>query len=277
MSLSGSPTDQGRDYLHLADIRLGEIDSLLSRPDVDMKDSPTQAYLNQTLGELRTMISNGGNLLIGQVRADDDQTALHALADFLLTERQRVADLSWRLPPVLQSQPPQIVALMDQLARQLQMTAQQAAANQQGKQGAGSQQGGVGQQGRRRAGAATQTGGVGGRERVRQREVLELGHEGRFGERLGEFGRELLLEQHRDHVLGFDHRDHRAGAGAPVDRSQHPFAARPARDRPGPGRRRGHLERHPDAVTDRLGAQRLLSGTAAANDGSAALGRSEEH
>ena len=92
LSLSGSPTDQGRDYLHLADIRLGEIDSLLGRPDVDMKDSPTQAYLNQTLGELRSMISNGGNLLIGQVRADDDQTALHALADFLLTERQRVAD-----------------------------------------------------------------------------------------------------------------------------------------------------------------------------------------
>ena len=158
LSLSGSPTDQGRDYLHLADIRLGEIDALLGRPDVDMKDSPTQAYLNQTLGELRSMISNGGNLLIGQVRADDDQTALHALADFLLTERQRVADLSWRLPPVLQSQPPQIVALMDQLARQLQQTAQQAAANQQGKPGSGSQQGGAGQPGQA-GGGAQGTGG----------------------------------------------------------------------------------------------------------------------
>ena len=157
LSLSGSPTDQGRDYLHLADIRLGEIDALLGRPDVDMKDSPTQAYLNQTLGELRSMISNGGSLLIGQVRADDDQTALHALADFLLTERQRVADLSWRLPPVLQSQPPQIVALMDQLARQLQQTAQQAA-NQRGKSGTGGQQGGAGQPGQA-GGGAQGTGG----------------------------------------------------------------------------------------------------------------------
>jgi hypothetical protein len=147
LSLSGSPTDQGRDYLHLADIRLGEIDSLLARPDVDLTGSPTQAYLNQTLTELRSMISDGGALLITQVRENDDQTALHALADFLLTERQRVADLSWRLPPDLQSQPPQIVALMDQLSRQLQEAAQQAASNQEGQQGVGGGQQGSGQQG----------------------------------------------------------------------------------------------------------------------------------
>ena len=164
LSLSGSPTDQGRDYLHLADIRLGEIDSLLSRPDVDMTGSPTQAYLNQTLGELRTMITEGGNLLVGQVQQHDDQTALHALADFLLTERQRVADLSWRLPPDLQSQPPQIVALMDQFSRELQIAAQQAAEKQtQSNPGAG-QQGGTGQQGQQgqngggASGSATQTG-----------------------------------------------------------------------------------------------------------------------
>ena len=132
LSLSGSPTDQGREYLHLADIRLGEIDDLLNRPDVDMAGSPTQAYLTQVLGELRTMISDGGTLLIGQVTADGDQTALHALADFLLTERQRVADLSWRLPPSLQSQPPQLVTLMDRLSRQLQ---QAAAARQNDQQG----------------------------------------------------------------------------------------------------------------------------------------------
>ena len=147
LSLSGSPTDQGRDYLRLADIRLGEIDSLLQRPDVDLAGSPTQAYLQQTVTELRTMIANGGNLLIGQVRADGDQTALHALADFLLTERQRVADLSWRLPPFLQSQPPRIVALMDQLNRQLQQAAAQQAAqaghNAQGP-GGGAQTGGAG-------------------------------------------------------------------------------------------------------------------------------------
>jgi hypothetical protein len=148
LSLSGSPTDQGREYLHLADIRLGEIDTLLNRPDVDMNGSPTQAYLEQVLGELRSMISDGGNLLIGQVRADGDQTALHALADFLLTERQRVADLSWRLPPSMQAQPPQIVALMDQLGRQLQQAAQ-AAAQQSGQQGSdtGEQGGGGGAQG----------------------------------------------------------------------------------------------------------------------------------
>jgi hypothetical protein len=158
LSLSGSPTDQGRDYLHLADIRLGEIDSLLNRPDVDMAGSPTQAYLNQTLGELRTMIQDGGNLLVTQVQQHDDQTALHALADFLLTERQRVADLSWRLPPDLQSQPPQIVTLMDTLSSELQVAAQQAAEKQtQAGSGVG-QQGGTGQQGQNGGGAGTQTG-----------------------------------------------------------------------------------------------------------------------
>jgi len=162
LSLSGSPTDQGREYLHLADIRLGEIDTLLSRPDVDMNGSPTQAYLEQVLGELRTMIGDGGNLLIGQVRADGDQTALHALADFLLTERQRVADLSWRLPPSMQSQPPRIVALMDQLGRQLQQAAQAAAARQSGQQGSDTgEQGGGGQQGRSGGSQGTQTGAAG--------------------------------------------------------------------------------------------------------------------
>jgi Domain of unknown function (DUF5667) len=132
LSLSGSPTDQGRDYLHLADVRLGEIDSLLGRPDVDQSGSQTQALLRQTLTDLRTMITNGGNLLIEQVQQNGDQTALHALSDFLLTERQRVEDLSWRLPPDLQSQPPQIVALMDQYSRELQAAAQKAADHPQG-------------------------------------------------------------------------------------------------------------------------------------------------
>ena len=157
LSLSGSPTDQGRDYLHLADIRLGEIDALLNRPDVDLAGSPTQAYLNQTLGELRTMIQDGGNLLVTQVQQHDDQTALHALADFLLTERQRVADLSWRVPPDLQSQPAQIVTLMDNLSSELQVAAQQAAAKQT-EAGAGVQQGGAGQQGVSGGGTGTQTG-----------------------------------------------------------------------------------------------------------------------
>ena len=159
LSLSGSPTDQGREYLHLADIRLGEIDVLLDRPDVDMSGSPTQAYLNQTLGELRTMIQNGGDLLVTQVKQHGDQTALHALADFLLTERQRVADLSWQLPPDLGAQPAQIVTLMDNLAGELQVAAQQAAAKQtQGGTGVG-QQGGTGQQGQNGGGpAGAQTG-----------------------------------------------------------------------------------------------------------------------
>ena len=80
LSLSGSPTDQGRDYLHLADVRLGEIDSLLSRPDVDQPGSQTQALLRETLSDLRTTITNGGSLLVQQVEQDGDQTALHALS-----------------------------------------------------------------------------------------------------------------------------------------------------------------------------------------------------
>jgi len=155
LSLSGSPTDQGRDYLHLADIRLGEIDALLNRPDVDLTGSPTQAYLNQTLGELRTMIQDGGNLLVQQVQQHDDQTALHALADFLLTERQRVADLSWRVPPDLQSQPAQIVTLMDNLSSELQLAAQQAAAKQSKSDTGVGQQGGTGQQGLNGGGATS--------------------------------------------------------------------------------------------------------------------------
>lgn len=162
LSLSGSSTDQGRDYLHLADIRLGEIDSLLQRPDVDLDGSPTQAYLRQTLDQLRSMIASGGNLLIGQVRASGDQTALHALADFLLTERQRVADLSWRLPPSLQAQPPRIVALMDQLNRQLQQAAAaQAAQSAHGDQGPGSSAGGPGGDLGTQGGSTAGAGGAG--------------------------------------------------------------------------------------------------------------------
>lgn len=154
LSLSGSPTDQGRDYLHLADVRLGEIDSLLGRPDVDQPGSGTQKLLAQTLTDLRTMISTGGGLLVAQVSEHGDQTALHALSDFLLTERQRVEDLSWRLPPDLQAQPPQLVALMDQLSKELQVAAQKAAADQH-QQGPGVGDG---------PGVGAQPGGNGGGE-----------------------------------------------------------------------------------------------------------------
>jgi hypothetical protein len=153
LSLSGSPTDQGRDYLHLADVRLGEIDALLQRPDVDQSGSQTQELLKETLSDLRTMITSGGHLLVGQVEQDGDQTALHALSDFLLTERQRVEDLSWRLPPNLQSQPPQIVALMDEYSRELQAAAQKAAA--QHPQGPGLNQPGSGGQPGGSAGEST--------------------------------------------------------------------------------------------------------------------------
>ena len=125
LELSGSPTDRGEQYLKLADTRLSEIDNLLSRPDADVPGSPTAAYLAQGLNDLESMIGDGGTLLIGQVRSNGDQDALHALSDFLLTERQRVADLTWQLPPSLQGQPARIVALMDGLYQQL----QQAAAN----------------------------------------------------------------------------------------------------------------------------------------------------
>jgi hypothetical protein len=163
LSLSSSPTDQGRDYLHLADIRLGEVDALLQRPDVDLDGSPTQAYLRQTLDELRSVIATGGNLLVGQVRLDGDQTALHALSDFLLTERQRVADLSWKLPPFLQAQPPQIVTLMDRLNRQLQQAAAAAAAQAaRGDQGPGGTAGGPGGSGQGDQGTSNAgTGGAG--------------------------------------------------------------------------------------------------------------------
>ncbi|HET9172466.1 MAG TPA: DUF5667 domain-containing protein [Actinospica sp.] len=156
LSLSGSPTDQGRDYLHLADVRLGEIDALLQRPDVDQSGSQTQQLLKDTLSDLRTMISTGGTLLVAQVQQNGDQTALHALSDFLLTERQRVEDLSWRLPPNLQSQPPQIVTLMDQFSAELQAAALKAA--EEHMQGPGSgQQGNEGQSGggQTAAGSAT--------------------------------------------------------------------------------------------------------------------------
>ena len=119
LSMSGSATDQGQQYLKLADIRLAEIGDLLTRPDVDEPGSATDLYLAQTLNELQSMIEDGGQLLLGQVRADDDQTAVHALSDFLLTERQRVLNLSWQLPVTLQGRPAQIVALMDQLTQQL--------------------------------------------------------------------------------------------------------------------------------------------------------------
>lgn len=125
LELSGSPTDRGEQYLKLADIRLSEIDNLLSRRDADVPGSPTAAYLAQSLNDLQTTIADGGALLVGQVRSAGDQNALHALSDFLQTERQRVADLTWQMPISLQGQPPHIVALMDQLYQQL----QQAAAN----------------------------------------------------------------------------------------------------------------------------------------------------
>lgn len=123
LSLSGSPTDRGGQYLRLADTRLGEIDALLSRRDADVPGSPTAAYLDQDLTDLQTMIGDGGDLLLGQVRAHGDQQAMHLLADFLLTERQRVADLTWQLPLTLQDRPAQIVALMDKLYGQLQQAA----------------------------------------------------------------------------------------------------------------------------------------------------------
>jgi hypothetical protein len=123
LSLSGSPTDRGGQYLHFADIRLSEIDALLAKHDADVPGSPTQAYLSQSLTELRAMIADGGDLLLEQVREHGDQQAVHVLSDFLLTERQRVVDLTWQLPLALQQRPPQIVALMDQLYLRLQQDA----------------------------------------------------------------------------------------------------------------------------------------------------------
>lgn len=131
LELSGSPTDRGRQYLKLADTRLSEIDNLLNRPDADVPGSPTAAYLAQGLNDLDTMIGDGGTLLVGQVRAAGDQDAVHALSDFLLTERQRVADLTWQLPSSLQGQPARIVALMDDLYQQLQQAEANAPGNPQ--------------------------------------------------------------------------------------------------------------------------------------------------
>ena len=119
LSMSGSPADQGRQYLKLADTRLNEIDDLLTRPDVDEPGSPTAEYLSQTLDDLQSTISTGGQLLLGQVQAADDQSAVLSLSDFLQTERQRVLDLTWQLPENLRGRPAQIVALMDGLTRQL--------------------------------------------------------------------------------------------------------------------------------------------------------------
>jgi hypothetical protein len=146
LELSGSPTDRGEQYLKLADIRLAEIDNLLSRRDADVPGSPTAAYLAQALNDLRTTIGDGGTLLVGQVRTAGDQSALHALSDFLQTERQRVADLTWQVPTSLQGQPARIVALMDQLYQQL----QQAVANmpQSGAAGPAPTPGEGGSQGR---------------------------------------------------------------------------------------------------------------------------------
>lgn len=120
LSFSGSPTERGGQYLKLADTRLSEIEALLSRRDADVPGSPTVAYLDQSLTDLQTMIGDGGDLLLGEVRAHGDQQAVHLLSDFLLTERQRVADLTWQLPLSLQNRPARIVALMDNLYRQLQ-------------------------------------------------------------------------------------------------------------------------------------------------------------
>jgi uncharacterized protein DUF5667 len=123
LSLSGSPTDRGGQYLKLADTRLSEIDALLSHRDADVPGSPTAAYLDQALTDLQTMIGDGGDLLIGEARANGDEQAVHLLSDFLLTERQRVADLTWQLPLSLQNRPAQIVSLMDDLYRRLQQAA----------------------------------------------------------------------------------------------------------------------------------------------------------
>lgn len=123
LSLSGSPTDRGGQYLHLADIRLSEIDALLSRRDADVPGSPTAAYLDQALTDLQTMIGDGGQMLLDQVRQHGDEQAVHVLSDFLLTERQRVVDLTWQLPLTLQKRPAQIVAVMDDLYRRLQQAA----------------------------------------------------------------------------------------------------------------------------------------------------------
>lgn len=128
LSLSGSPTDQGRQYLQLADTRLTEIDTLLSAEDTDLPGSPTAGYLDQSLTDLQSAIGTGGDELLGQVGANGDQTALHALSDFLLTERQRVADLAWQLPAQLQDRPARIVALMDGLYQRLQQLAARPAA-----------------------------------------------------------------------------------------------------------------------------------------------------
>ncbi len=123
LSLSGSPTDRGSQYLRLADTRLGEIDSLLQRPDAGVPGSATEQYLAQALDDLQSMIGDGGALLLDQVRAAGDQQAVHVLSDFLLTERQRVKDLTWQLPQSLQGRPAQIVALMDDLYGKLQRAA----------------------------------------------------------------------------------------------------------------------------------------------------------
>ena len=120
LQLSGSATDRGGQYLKLADTRLSEIDTLLARRDADVPGSPTAAYLKQALDDLQSMIGDGGNLLLGEVRGHGDQQAVHILSDFLLTERQRVGDLTWQVPLELQGQPPRIVALMDDLYSQLQ-------------------------------------------------------------------------------------------------------------------------------------------------------------
>lgn len=120
LSLSGSATSRGEQYLKLADVRLSEVDSLLQRPDATQPGSPTAAYLAQTLDNLQQMITEGGDLLIGQVQEQGDQEAVRALSDFLLTERQRVVDLTWQLPDTLQNRPTEIVALMDRFSQRLQ-------------------------------------------------------------------------------------------------------------------------------------------------------------
>jgi hypothetical protein len=145
LSLSGSPTDRGEQYLRLAETRLNEIYTLMQRPDADIPGSATAGYLAESLNELNTSVSDGGSVLVGQVQANDDQGALNALSDFLLTERQRVADLEWRLPKPLQSQAAQIVTLMDDLNNQLQHAAATAAGQSGPTPGASSGASGNGQ------------------------------------------------------------------------------------------------------------------------------------
>lgn len=118
LSLAGSPTDRGEEYLQIAEIRISEIDGLLAR-GAAQPGSPDQAYLAGELTALQQAVQDGGALLVQQVQDDGDPGALSSLSLFLQAYRQSVADLEWRLPPALQGQAAKTVALMDGLGREL--------------------------------------------------------------------------------------------------------------------------------------------------------------